>query len=224
METKLISIEFGEGQRMRRVVSRSNCRVTGKHPSWKRKCMAYWESPLERDGFRRLDADSLVVAYEEQPAKITYMVSGKTLTHFPDVLITSEGSHEFREIKTDRDAERCEIRERTAIMTDLLPRAGYNYRIWLESEIRTQPALNNDFYLITFGRHPVPIQFREIIRRLFDVNPSIPWGFLTRETGTNKGVEYISRLVLEGMLTFDRNTPLTPESLLQLDYRARSQS
>lgn len=222
MEARLIGIEFGEGQRMRRVVSRSNHRVTGKHPSWKRKSMVYWESTIERDAFRRLDADSSVLTYEEQPAKITYTVGDKTLTHYPDILVTWASSRGFLEVKTDKDADTTEVQERTAIMVSLLQQAGFSYRIWRESEIRAQPALDIDIHILAFGRQAVPLVERERTRRLFAETPAIPWGILT-QIGPNSAA-YSARLVIEGMLIIDRTKPLTGTSPVRLSETAWSRS
>lgn len=215
METRLVSIEFGEGQRTRRVVSRSNHRVTGKYPSWKRKCMVHWESQIEHDAFRRLDADSSVITYEEQPAKIIYEVGDKTLTHYPDILVTWTTSRGFLEVKTDKDADSPEIRERTAIMVSLLLQAGFSYRVWRESEIRTQPALVNDTQLLTLGRKPVPLVERERIRRLFAETPVIPWEILSK-IGID-GAAHAARMVIEGMLIIDRTKPLTGSSTVRFN-------
>lgn len=223
METKLVGIEFGDGQRMRRVVSRSNHRVTGKHPSWKRGCMTYWESPLERDAFRRLDADSSVVMYEEQPARITYLVDGQTRDHYPDVLVDWKSTKGFLEVKTDRDAEDPEVRQRTGIMVELLGAFGLSYRVWRESEIRHQPTLDTDTHLLMLGRRPVPPIQRERIRRCFAIAPVIPWATLTGELGTD-GVAHAARLVLEGMLVLDRAVPLAPTSLVRMNQDAGSLS
>lgn len=225
-DAKLIDIELGDGQRMRRVVSRSNQRVTGKYPSWKRACMAYWESTIERDAFRRLDADSSVLVYEEQPAKITYYFNGKTLTHYPDVLVTWNKSQPrcFLEVKTDRDADTADVRERTAIMVALLRQAGFGYRVWRESEIRVQPRLDNDTYLLTWGRRPVPGVQREKVRRLFAEATQIPWDVLTKKVLGTGGTEQAARLVLEGMLVVDRSVPLTSTSMVSLNEATGSAS
>ncbi len=49
-------IEWAEqGKRDRKVVRRSNYRVTGKYPSWKMLRMMQWESTIERDAFYLFD-------------------------------------------------------------------------------------------------------------------------------------------------------------------------
>jgi len=217
MNVRLINIEWGDGQRVRRVVSRSNYRVTGKHPSWKRGGMAYWESPLERDAFRRLDGDSSVLNYEEQPAKITYSIDGKTHTHYPDVLVSWRTRKGFLEIKTDRNADEDEIRERTDIMCRLLPGTGYSYGLWRESEIRIQPRLANDIFLLRFGRQLVPAVGRERVRRLFQEMSSIPWGVLAKQLLGPDGLSYAARLTLEGVLLVNRDVPISAASLVRFN-------
>ena len=74
------------GQRARRVISRSNHRVTGKFRSPKNGRMMHWESMQERDAFVLLEINSAVLSYREQPAVLTFPWGDETREHYPDVL------------------------------------------------------------------------------------------------------------------------------------------
>ena len=80
--TYQVEIEFAEEERARRVISRSNSRVTGKYPGLKSRRMHYWESSLERDAFMLLDVSTEVVSFDEQPVTLYYGI-GKKLRHYP---------------------------------------------------------------------------------------------------------------------------------------------
>jgi hypothetical protein len=218
MAARVIEIEMGEDQRMRRVVSRSNSRVTGKYPSLKKKQMAYWESAIERDAFRRLDADLSVITFQEQPARITYEVDGQRHIHYPDILVRHVSTSDFVEVKSDADADRDDIQERTAIMRKILAPLGFGYRIWPAREIRTQPWLANEIYLLRYGQRPVALITLERIRRLFEQEPIVTWDVLTRSTLPSDGLFVACRLVLDGWLLIDRDLPLSPGTAVRFNF------
>lgn len=224
MDVRLVELEISEEQRMRRVVSRSNYRVTGKYPSWKKQRMAYWESSIELDGFRRLDADPSVFGYQEQPAKITYEVDGKRHVHYPDILIDQAGRRVFREVKTDDDAASSEVVTRTEVMKMLLAPRGFGYRVWPESEIRKQPQLDNEIYLLQYGRSATCVFTLERLRRLFELEPIISWDTLVHTVLTPQGLFPACRLVLEGCLLIDHDLPLSPQTAVRFNFAKGNQA
>lgn len=209
MAVKVIEIEMGEAQRMRRVVSRSNHRVTGKYPSWKKRRMAYWESAIERDAFRRLDADASVLSFQEQPARIVYEMDGIRRIHYPDILVEWASGKEFIEVKSNRDATSEEVTARTDALKTALAARGFGYRVWPEYEIRVRPRLDNEIYLLRYGQDPVPVIVIERLRRLFQVAPIITWSALVDSVLAPGGLAVACRLVLDGWLLIDRDLPLT---------------
>lgn len=218
MAAKVIEIEMGEAQRMRRVVSRSNHRVTGKYPSWKKRCMAYWESAIERDAFRRLDADASVLCFQEQPARIVYVVDGIRHIHYPDILVERESGKEFIEVKSDHDAASDEVTARTDALKTALAARGFGYRVWPEYEIRVRPRLDNEIYLLRYGQHPVPVIVIERLRRLFQVEPIITWSALVDSVLAPGGLAMACRLVLDGWLLIDRDLPLTRNTAVRFAF------
>jgi hypothetical protein len=209
MAARVIEVEMGNEQRMRRVVSRSNHRVTGKYPSLKKRAMAYWESAIERDAFRRLDADLSVVAYQEQPAKIVYEIDGVRHIHYPDILVEWATHREFVEVKSDRDAASAEVVARTAVMSEILSPLGFGYRVWRESDIRVQPRLRTETYLLRHGQHPVPLVTVERLRRLFKEQPVVTWSTLINTALAPASLAIACRLILDGRLVIERDAPLS---------------
>lgn len=215
MAAKVIEIEMGEAQRMRRVVSRSNHRVTGKYPSWKKRRMAYWESAIERDAFRRLDADASVLSFQEQPARIVYEMDGIRRIHYPDILVEWASGKEFIEVKSNRDATSEEVTARTDALKTALAARGFGYRVWPEYEICVRPRLDNEIYLLRYGQDPVPVIVIERLRRLFQVVPIITWSALVDSVLAPGGLAVACRLVLDGWLLIDRDLPLTQNTAVR---------
>lgn len=212
--TQQVEIKFAEEERARRVISRSNSRVTGKYPGLKSRRMHYWESSLERDAFMLLDFSTEVISFDEQPVTL-YYGTGKKLRHYPDVLVSYPNRKVFVEIKTDREAQTAEIVTRTAYLIPALARHGYGYLIWKESEIRDRSfRLSNLRLLLRFGRSEVELTRFEWFRLLFRKHASLPWKEIVGQPTDGGKLSALCRLILEGRLRIDLTRPILPESLV----------
>ncbi len=201
--------EHGE-LRARTVVSRSRCRSTGKYPSWKTGRMIQLESSNERAVARLLDADPEVALFREQPLTICYTNHGESHQHYPDFLVEwRNGYRELWEVKPASDAARPEILERTLYLTDVLPQAGFAYRMIVAEEIRTGPHLFNAEVLLKYGRVPVAVDDRERIRQILLSAPFVTWGAAKEGVLGPRGQANLARLTLEGALKFDRSTRIS---------------
>nr|WP_315463255.1 TnsA endonuclease N-terminal domain-containing protein [uncultured Rhodoferax sp.] len=206
---QILAIEFPtDGARARKVVTRSRARPTGKHPSWKMKRMMQWESLHERNAFHLLDVNAGVIAFQEQPAVITYRLNGGVHKHFPDILVQYQYKREFWEVKTSADASQEEVAARSRLMEQLLPRLGYSYRLALAEELAKAPRLSNAMYLLKGGRSPVPLWAWEQVRQAFVRNPAVYWGDVLDGALGGDGVRHVCRLILEGRLSIDLNKPM----------------
>ena len=204
----IISVEFDEdNKRVRKVVSRSNARVTGKWPSWKLELMAYYDSINERNAFKLLDVWPAVRSYLEQPCTIRYWIDGEAHRHVPDIMVDFGTHKELWEVKTEADAKQPDVVCRTALMTECLPAFGYRYRLVIAEHLRQEPRLSNIDYMLRHGREPVPLVEREMIRQIFGQTGSVCWGFF--QPGEDGAVyrRHVCRMVLEGVLSIDINLP-----------------
>lgn len=201
----LCTIEWADdGTRARRVVTRSNARVTGKFPSLKNGRMAHWESSLERDAFLLHEIDPSVSAYREQPAQITFLMGGKIRAHFPDLFVSTTTGGIFREVKGSDEAKDPEVVERTAVLSAMLPLQGYRYELFSETNIRAQPRLENAGFVLRYGRNAVDPVAQETIRRVFlEAGGSITWGVLSTRIFGQYSIARVCRLILDGALTVD---------------------
>jgi hypothetical protein len=212
---ELIYPEAGK-LRSRKVVSRSRARATGKYPSWKMGRMIQWESIHERNVFYRLDSESRVRGFQEQPLKLKYEVDGETRTHYPDIRVEWwDGSKELWEVKSRKDSVREEFINRTSLLETALPNYGYRYRMVIGEDFAREPYLSNAIMLLKYGRQPISDLAREQVRQILSVAPCITWESAVNGTLGDDGRTVVCRLVLEGVLTFDNNQPFSAATRFQ---------
>lgn len=208
---EVLALVFPEpGQvRSRKVVSRSNARSAGKHPSWKTKRMLHWESSHELNAFRLLDCDPDVANYSEQPCQIVYVTGGVEKVHYPDILVRRTECKELWEVKPRSKALEPEVSARTALLSRALPRWGYEYKMVFAEDLSVQPLLRNANLLLGLGTRAVDDCDREAIRRTFGERGSLRWLEACRGDYGTRGCEVLCGLVLRGILAIDMNAPIS---------------
>jgi hypothetical protein len=174
--------------------------------------MIQWESPHELNAYRLLDCDSAVVSFQEQPLEIRYEMNGEVHRHYPDVLVQRHSGDELWEVKTQADAIRSEVAERTALMTAELPRFGFRYRMMLAEDLGGQPTLVNALLILQHGRCAISIQERQLVLRFFNAHQEIRWGDVKAGLLGTKGRMCVCRLLLEGVLNLDISQPIRSET------------
>jgi len=210
--------------RIRKVVSRSNHRVTGKYPSLKMGRMMHWESTLERDAFMLMDINRSILKFHEQPAKITYWLDGEKHIHYPDILTTSHEGSCFVEIKEEKDASKDEVSARTQLLSEQLPMQGYSYLVFTEEEIRKNPNLENVRRLLRYGRIKPDIQTIERIKKDYFSSGECLSGDITSSANCNSDYPVICRMIIDGMLTKDINQIWDAQTQIALNYKFGVQS
>lgn len=198
---------------VRKVISRSNTRATGKWPSWKMG-MVHYESENEKNAFKLLDASPNVVGYYAQPCIIKYQLDGEIHTHYPDILVHYQDRKEIWEVKTLSDSLTSDIHRRSVFMDQHLSGYGYQYRVTIAEVLEKSPRLQNVETIIRHGRQKISFQEREAIRQLFVRQPFISWGAIVRGAIGPIQRRHISRLILEGRLVCDINQLITESTLV----------
>jgi len=201
-----------ESKRIRKVVKRSNYRVTGKYPSWKMKRMMQWESTLERDAFYLLDANPNVIEFREQPAKISYTLDGIDHCHYPDLFIRTKHASSFLEVKESKNAADEFVTERTTLLSSQLPVRGFSYGVLTEEEIRNEPQLSNARRLVRYGRNEVPIQIRDMLIRNYFMKGECSTSQIINSNDCNILYPAICRMILEGALSIDASQAWTGDT------------
>lgn len=209
-----LTIEWAKpGQRARKIVRRSNLRVTGKFPSFRNNTSVHWESFNERDCFIRLDANPRIVSFKEQPATLTYFLNGKTYKHFPDLFVVGNGRAGFIEVKSHTDPDLCEAIERGDAIRPVLLMQGFDYFVVTDLEIRQEPQFSDAKILLRLGRNPVSDIRKEQLRRFFLRKPP-RWRDIVSGTFGENAVFDVCRLLLEGYFSYDRRYALSATSVI----------
>lgn len=220
-----VEIIFPEEGRLRSrtVVSRSRARPTGKYPSWKMARMIQWESPNELNALRLLDASPAVTAFHEQPLAIRFVLDGEPRLHYPDLFVAwSDGRRELWEVKPEREAAHPYFAARTRYLQAALPALGYSYRLAVAEELAREPRLTNALTLLKYGRNPIRDADRERIRRILLSAPALRWGSALRGDLGPQGLAQLSRLALEGFLSFDIERELAEQTPFTLATQGNS--
>jgi hypothetical protein len=211
---KVLEISFPENGllRARKVVTRSRARSTIKYPSWKNGRMCQAESPNECNAFRLLDCDPTVRRFSEQPCQIRFGDGRFVLRHFPDILAEIGDEKHLIEVKTDEDAEKEEVKQRTLLMTRELPKYGYSYVLMKASELAIQPRLSNFNQILRFSRYsPTEWDF-ELIREILHRRGGLVWKEACAGTYGDHGRHILCNLVLRGNLCINLHEPWSAQT------------
>jgi len=210
----LLKIEWPKPNqtRIRKVVRRSNYRVTGKYPSIKMGRPMQWESTLERDAFYLLDADPTVQKFYEQPARFTYVLDGQVHHHYPDIYIETANGCFFREVKSDKEVAEANIITRTQYLQLILRDQGLGYSILTESEIHLEPRLSNVKRVLRYGRGSISLSQQErLIQRYFQHGKGCNLGDITHNSYCLTDFPIFCRMILAGTVATDFNQPWDDE-------------
>ena len=172
--------------------------------------MMQWESIAELKAFRLLDCDPGVTAFVEQPCEVVYFNGVELKRHVPDVYVEFCEHKELWEIKIDGSDH--DVIARTILLSNGLKQHGFIYRLVLDSELETQPRLQNANTLLRYSRRPLEELDRERLRLLLKRRGSLTWLDASAGVYGPFGRDALCRLVLEGILRFDRDKPLTADT------------
>jgi hypothetical protein len=211
-DCRILQVVFSSAEqvRSRRVVTRSRFRPTGKYPSWKMGRMLQWESMNELHAFQLLDCDPRVTAFTEQPCEIVYVDATETKHHYPDIYVEIGSNQELWEVKAECEASQSEVSTRTERLTSGLQQYGFTYRVVLDRELARQPRLDNAKTMLRYGRRAASDNEREYVRLALKRNARLSWSEVCTGFLGSPGREIVCRLVLEGVLSFDVDSPLGP--------------
>lgn len=196
--------------RARRIVSRSRCIATGKSQSLTLGRPTHWESEVERDGQKLVDACRAVRAYGEQPFTIHYRTSSGWHRHVPDLFVNGVMPQPWIiEFKRDDDSELEAARQRADLLAPALRQAGYQYFVVLGSTLRRCSYLKNAKWLLRYGRGCCSLIDLERVRRLYDRTSSLHLNQLGEAfASTREGWCLTARLILDGYLQVDMRLPI----------------
>lgn len=208
------SIAFAPpGELIRKVVKRSNARVTFKYPSWKMQTSLQCESENERNCMLYLDMSPNVISFRPQPCVIDYVMHGQMHVHYPDFFVETHSGQHLIEVKTLSGLDQ-HIRDRSDLLTKLLPNHGFQYHVVIAEFIDSPTFLSNSWYIKRNGKIQLPPLAREQLRQLFQSMGGIPWRSLQSTPENPYLNQYVCQLILEGLLVIDLTKPITAETLV----------
>lgn len=217
-----ITIKFAEdGERIRKVVRRSNSRMTGKFPSRKNGRMMQWESKYELETFQILEISPLVAAYSEQPAEIKYSGDdGIEHRHYPDILVVlRSGIKMFIEVKPESAITDQDLADRTRLIASLLRHKGYQYVMVLPEQVVSFAYLENAKHLLLYSKMPMPESAWEMVRRILLREGSIELANLIKSLKHADARSWIYRLLIAGDILCDLSEPITNQTLMRWNYQ-----
>lgn len=139
-----MSNNISKNPRSRTVITPSGGIVRGKFPSKKNGRMIHHEGLLELEACYLFEMSPLVMAYNEQPQKISYAVHNRIAKYFPDFTLQLDtGETVLVEIKHSAILARAEVQEKYNQITDHMLREDQLFSILTETSIRQEPRLSN---------------------------------------------------------------------------------
>lgn len=211
-----VRIQFApEGERIRKVVRRSNYRATGKFPSVKNGRMMHWESQYELNAFLILELSPYVLAYREQPAEICFDgVAGKQ-RHYPDILVhLTSGVRTFVEVKPSSAVADTDLTQRTQRLATLLIPNGYHYVMVLAEHLESEAYLENAKQLLMYCKPFMQSAPWEKIRSHFRHYGPTPLGSLIQTLSHQDAKQWIYQMLLKSHLRADFSAPLDDDSIV----------
>lgn len=218
-KSEVLTISFApDGERARKVVRRSNYRMTGKQPSSKCKRMVQWESHYEKKAFQLLEVSPYVKTYREQPALFEYQdANGVMKIHYPDIFVKLiNGIKLFIEVKPQRAKDNEDLLSRESLLKKLLSQKGFKYLQIYPEQIESFNYQKNAQHMLWHTKS-LP---------LYPVKEKIS-NFLYREqqTSLENLIEYLNdlnarswifSLLADGLIYCDLSMPLIGSTLLSI--------
>lgn len=120
--------------------------------------MVQWESPLERDAILLFEFSNGIKRYQEQPELIIYERDGEMRRYFPDFSLTlSTGEVIHIEVKPISKFNSVDIVNKFNAVIQHYDRVGRNFKILVDSNIRTEPRLTNLKRLASVQHHDMDL-------------------------------------------------------------------
>jgi len=192
-------------------------RVKGKFPSLKLGKSVWYENHVERDYIYLLEFDPNVLSYKERHPQIQYIYNGARHTFTPDFLVIRRDSKQIIEVKPDDQAAKEENYVFYRLLASIYRQEGYEFSVVTDTEIRTQPRLNNIKLLWRYARTPLTLQClflcQDLIRRRRPASLREAVEFFECNH-ISSAKEVVFALMFRGVLAFDFMQAINADSIL----------
>lgn len=205
MKINLIKLPADGEVRIKKIISRSNSRPTGKYPSLKMGRMMHWENIDQLYAFRLLDINPAIKSFEESPMEIQYEINGKRFCEYPDLLINTANLKEIWKIQKSTEYKTVSTIENEKTFREQLLKKGFRWRYVDSKILALEPRKQNVITLLRYGAGSINLIEVEKVRNYLERYETISWGKVTSGFLGLSGPKNICRLVIEGQIYFDIN-------------------
>lgn len=215
-----VTIQFSDkGKRVRKVVRRSNHRMTGKYPSIKNGRMVHWESQYEKQAIQLLEVNPSVTSYAEQAAIFKYSNGdGVTYKHIPDIYVELyNGNRVFIEVKPNSAIHDQDLINRTLLLRELLQRKGYTYFLIVPDQLDEMHYLKNAKSLIRRASKAVPFFIKEKIQKYLRVKGQVHLSKLIQMIDDENALGWIYKLLINGLIKCNLAEPISAKTTITLN-------
>jgi hypothetical protein len=203
----------GAAMSFRQISNAGRCINIGKYPSNKMGMNIWTESILERDLIYWLEYNSNVISYKAQAIRFFFELDGKRRHYTPDFLCERRtGRPQIIEVKP-RNRLSAWFLQLYGIITPICEREGFEFVVYTESEIRTQPFLDNIKRLSRYALTPLYPSHQILCYEFFSSRGEVTLGELF-EFFLSKQVEkqVVLSLLYHGIVSTDLSIPLGTDS------------
>lgn len=197
----------------------------GKFFSIKMGRMLWFESLLEEALMYLLDFDSEVKSFREQPCRIRYLYHGKVRRYTPDLLVERADEKQIIEVKPKQkvNTEKYDLLFR--IVSTICGMEGYKFKVYTEEVILQQPRLNNVKAVWGYARTPLHLQHQIYSYELLQMKKEVSLAEVFEYFQMKKvSKQVVYALLYWGVMGFDLNEPLCPNSRIYLPDNAAAAS
>ena len=150
MKINLIKLPADGEVRIKKIISRSNSRPTGKYPSLKMGRMMHWENIDQLYAFRLLDINPAIKSFEESPMEIQYEINGKRFCEYPDLLINTANLKEIWKIQKSTEYKTVSTIENEKTFREQLLKKGFRWRYVDSKILALEPRKQNVITLLRY--------------------------------------------------------------------------
>jgi len=211
-----------------RKIKKSYISCVGYFKSYKNNKQLAFESILERDFFTILEFDDTVIAYEEQPLQIKYVLNGSVTKYTPDVMVTcKDGTKKVFEVKYQNEIDSDEeLQNKLSVLKEVIPaQTSFPFEIFTDKQLNSI-YLKNCVFLYKYAFLIQVIDMQAIVSQAIknQQEPISIKKFLEylspNQDEQLRILPYLWRNVFENHSLIDMQRPITMSSLLQLrNYR-----
>jgi len=197
----------------------------GKYPSVKMGTNIWIESILERDLIHHLEYDSNVTSYRAQSARIFFELDGKRRHYTPDVVCERRiGRPQIIEVKPRKKLSPWFLQLYRTI-TPICEREGFEFVVYTEIEIRTQPFLNNIKLMWKYSRIPLYASYQVLCYEFFSSRQEASLEQLCEFfIGRQVARQVVFALLYHKILSTDLSVPLGTDSPVRYHSRPTAAS